>query len=102
GMHGFPAVLQAAAAAYHAQRDEIGAMGLKVRDAVAPRQLPVAGEASASLLDDAARKLASDTDRAHGGFGAAPKFPHPQDTDPMLPRSFGDGERAARERWCLT
>ena len=86
-MHGFPAVLQAAADAYHAQRDEIGAMGEKVRDAVAPRRLPDAGEPTAALLDAAARKLAADTDRAHGGFGAAPKFPHPQALDLMLRRA---------------
>jgi uncharacterized protein YyaL (SSP411 family) len=102
GLHGFPSVLQAAAAAYHAQREEIGAMGLKVRDAVAPRQLPVAGEASASILDDAARKLAGDTDRAHGGFGAAPKFPHPQALDLMLRRCLATGEAVVRDAALLS
>ena len=71
-------MLRAAAAAYREQRDEIGAMGEKVRDAVAPRSLPAASEPTAALLDAAARKLANETDRAHGGFGAAPKFPHPR------------------------
>ena len=75
GMHGFPAVLQAAANAYHGQREEIGAMGEKVRDAVAPRQLPAPGDPTTALLDEAAKKLAGETDRVHGGFGAAPKFP---------------------------
>src|SRR6202790_1084430 len=102
GLRGFPAVLQAAAAAYHAQREEVGAMGLKVRDAVAPRQLPVAGELSAALLDDAARKLATETDRAHGGFGAAPKFPHPQALDLMLRRSLATGDAVVRDAAVLT
>jgi uncharacterized protein YyaL (SSP411 family) len=102
GLHGFPAVLQAAAAAYHAQRDEIGAMGLKVRDLVAPRQLPVAGEPTAALLDDAARKLAGETDRAHGGFGAAPKFPHPQALDLMLRRSLASGDAVVRDAALLS
>src|ERR1022692_2380216 len=102
GMHGFPAVLQAAAAAYHGQRDEIGAMGEKVRDAVAPRALPALGAPTAALLDDAAKKLASETDRAHGGFGAAPKFPHPQALDLMLRRSRVTGDVAVRDAATLT
>jgi uncharacterized protein YyaL (SSP411 family) len=97
GMHGFPAVLKAAADAYHAQRDEIGAMGEKVRDAVAPRQLPEAGQPTAELLDAAVRKLAGDTDRAHGGFGAAPKFPHPQALDLMLRRSLATGDGIVKD-----
>jgi uncharacterized protein YyaL (SSP411 family) len=102
GLHGFPSVLQAAAAAYHAQRDEISAMGLKVRDAVAPRQLPAAGEPTAALLDDAARKLAAETDRAHGGFGAAPKFPHPQALDLMLRRSRSAPDALVRDAAMLS
>src|SRR5476649_2705822 len=78
GLRGFPSVLQAAAAAYHGQREEIAEMGEKVRTAVAPRQLPAPGEPTAALLDAAAKALAAQTDRSHGGFGAAPKFPHPQ------------------------
>ncbi len=102
GLHGFPAVLQAAADAYHAQRDEIGAMGEKVRDAVAPRRLPDAGEPTAALLDAAARKLAADTDRAHGGFGAAPKFPHPQAIDLMLHRASATGDAVVRDAAVLS
>jgi uncharacterized protein len=102
GMHGFPAVLQSAAAAYHAQRDEIGAMGEKVRSAVAPRGLPAAGEPTAALLDTAARKLAGETDRAHGGFGAAPKFPHPQALDLMLRRSLASGDVGVRDAALLS
>ncbi len=102
GMHGFPAVLRAAAAAYHAQRDEISVMGSKVRDAVAPRQLPVAGEPSAALLDEAVRKLAAETDRAHGGFGAAPKFPHPQALDLMLRRSQAGADVVVRDAALLS
>jgi uncharacterized protein len=97
GLRGFPAVLQAAAAAYRAQRDEVGAMGERVRDAVAPRQLPVAGEPTKALLDEAARKLAAETDKAHGGFGAAPKFPHPQALDLMLRRSVATGDAVVRD-----
>ena len=102
GLRGFPSVLQAASAAYHANRDEVGAMGEKVRAAVAPRELPAAGEPTAALLDAAARKLAGETDRAHGGFGVAPKFPHPQALDLMLRRYGATGEVALRDAAVLT
>jgi hypothetical protein len=102
GMRSFPAVLQAAAAAYHAQREEIGAMGERVREAVAPRRLPAAGEPTVTLLDEAATKLAGEIDRAHGGFGAAPKFPHPQALDLMLRRSRVSGDAVVREAALLS
>jgi hypothetical protein len=95
-------VLQAAAAAYHAQREEIGAMGERVREAVAPRRLPAAGEPTVTLLDEAATKLAGEIDRAHGGFGAAPKFPHPQALDLMLRRSRVSGDAVVREAALLS
>ncbi|HVC41317.1 MAG TPA: thioredoxin domain-containing protein [Candidatus Saccharimonadales bacterium] len=102
GLRGFPAVLRAAAAAYHDQRDEIGAMGEKVRDAVAPRELPAPGEPTAALLDAAVKKLAAETDRAHGGFGAAPKFPHPQALDLMLRRAQATGDPVVRDAAMLS
>ena len=97
GMRGFPAVLQAASAAYHSQRAEIAGMGEKVRDAVVPRQLPAASEPTTVLLDAAARTLLGQLDRAHGGFGAAPKFPHPQALDLLLRRSLAGGDVGQRE-----
>ena len=102
GLRGFPAVLRAAAAAYHDQRDEIGAMGEKVRDAVAPRELPAPGEPTAALVDAAVKKLAAETDRAHGGFGAAPKFPHPQALDLMLRRAQATGDPVVRDAAMLS
>ncbi len=97
GMRGFPAVLQAASAAYHSQRGEIGSMGERVRDAVAPRPLPAAAEPTPALLDTAAQTLLGQLDRARGGFGAAPKFPHPQALDLLLRRSSANGDVGMRE-----
>ena len=102
GMHGFGTVLRAAADAYRSQTAEISAMGEKVREAVAPRQLPGAIEPTEALLDAAATTLLGQVDRTHGGFGAAPKFPHPQALDLLLRassrrvrRSPGDTEGIA-------
>ena len=97
GMRGFPAILQAASAAYRSQRGEIGTMGERVRDALTPRSLPAAGEPALALLDGAARTLSAQLDRAHGGFGAAPKFPHPQALDLLLRRSWANGDAGLRE-----
>jgi uncharacterized protein YyaL (SSP411 family) len=97
GLRGFPAILQAASAAYREQRGEIGIMGERVRDAVVPRRLPAAGEPTAALLDTAAKGLMTQLDRTQGGFGAAPKFPHPQALDLLLRRSRANGDIAMRE-----
>ncbi len=102
GMRGFPAVLQAAAAAYHEQRDEVGSMGDQVRAAVVPRPLPAPGEPTAELLDAAARTLVGQTDRPRGGFGGAPKFPHPQALDLLLRRSVAIRDTAMRDTAVLS
>jgi uncharacterized protein YyaL (SSP411 family) len=97
GMPAFGAVLQAAADAYQSQRDEIAVMGQKVRDAVAPRELPEGAEPTAALLDAGVTALLGQLDRAHGGFGAAPKFPHPQALDLLLRHSQIRREVATRD-----
>jgi uncharacterized protein YyaL (SSP411 family) len=94
GMRGFGTVLRAAADAYHSQRAEIGTMGQRVRDAVVPQHLPAPGEPTTALLNAAASALVTQTDRAHGGFGAAPKFPHPQALDLLLRRYRVTGDTA--------
>jgi hypothetical protein len=94
GMRGFGTVLRAAADAYHSQRAEIATMGQRVRDAVVPQHLPAPGEPAAAVLDAAAAALVAATDRAHGGFGAAPKFPHPQALDLLLRRYRATGDTA--------
>ncbi|MGA7988209.1 MAG: thioredoxin domain-containing protein [Candidatus Dormiibacterota bacterium] len=98
GMHGFGAVLRAAADAFHSQTAEISAMGAQVRDAVAPRQLPGAVEPTEALLDAAVTTLLGQVDRKHGGFGAAPKFPHPQALDLLLRASVRTARRSPGEK----
>jgi hypothetical protein len=94
GMRAFGTVLRAAADAYHSQRTEIGAMGQRLRDAIASQHLPDPGEPTTALLNAAASALVAQTDRAHGGFGAAPKFPHPQALDLLLRRYRATGDTA--------
>jgi hypothetical protein len=102
GMRGFGTVLRAAADAYHSQRAEIGSMGARVRDAVVPQHLPAPGEPTPAMLNAAAAALVAATDRAHGGFGAAPKFPHPQALDLLLRRYRATGDTALENAATLT
>lgn len=78
GMPGFGEVLERVAGFYKEhhgglrdQARELGGVLNRIRGAAAD-ELP-----SASLLDAARRALEADFDKRHGGFGQAPKFPHP-------------------------
>ena len=94
GMPAFPRVLDAAADAFRTRRDEIESAGARMRDALRPPQLPDGEPISAELLDEAAARLVQETDRRHGGFGEAPKFPHPMAIDLLLRRSWATRERS--------
>jgi uncharacterized protein len=95
GMRGFPAVLRAAADAYHTRKDAVAQAGEQLRQALtAPRLRPADEEPSPDLVDQAARTLVEQTDRHHGGFGGAPKFPHSAAIDLLLRRHRATGDAA--------
>ncbi len=104
GMPGFAELLERIAAHY---RDNHGSMA--DHEAAFRRALgnlnPVAGAAS-SVDADAALRAALETlkqqfDPAHGGFGDAPKFPHPTQLELLLHLGAGEGERADLARAML-
>jgi uncharacterized protein YyaL (SSP411 family) len=87
GMRGFPAILQAVADAYRTQQEEVARVGEQLRQAITPPRLRADGaEPTAAQLDEAVQALVRDTDRRNGGFGRAPKFPHPASLDLLLRR----------------
>jgi uncharacterized protein YyaL (SSP411 family) len=87
GMRGFPTILQAAADAYHTQKEDVAKVGEQLRQAITPPRLRGQDEEpTAALVDQAAQLLVEQTDRRDGGFGRAPKFPHPASLDLMLRR----------------
>src|SRR5438552_3956304 len=86
GLPAFPTVLQSVAEAFRTRRTEIDIAGERMRAALEPRRLPARGEADVAQLDQAARSLVEQTDRRFGGFGRAPKFPHPAALDLLLRR----------------
>ena len=86
GMPGFDRVLRSVDLAWRERRDEITAAAANLTE-----QLKLAGDVPASegelgatLLDDAARSLGRAYEPVHGGFGPAPKFPHPMDLRVLL------------------
>jgi len=88
GMPGFPRVLLGVQRAWVERRGEIlrtaGEMTDRLQDlsAVPPGQ--GGGALSLETLGRAAETLLSTIDARHGGFGHAPKFPHPMDLRVLL------------------
>jgi len=96
GMRGFPAVLRAIAGAYRTQRAEVDGNVERLRSALQRAEVvaPDSSPPDASQVDAAALALVGQTDRRHGGFGPAPKFPHPMAVDLLLRRYAATGDRA--------
>ena len=86
GMSGFPRVLTAVAEAWSNRRDEILAGADKLtNELIRMGEIPTdEGPISVELLDNAFRKLTQIFDPHQGGFGDAPKFPHPMDLQVLL------------------
>jgi uncharacterized protein YyaL (SSP411 family) len=78
GRPGFKQVLVAIAEAWKEKREELLHSAGRIIDALKEIDPPTAAATlSGSVLNQAATDLASRFDHAHGGFGAAPKFPQP-------------------------
>ncbi len=86
--HGLPAfteLLEGVAHAYRDQRVAIGEQAQSLMQALAGLE-PAGCDAvpDATPLDGARRQLAGSFDRTRGGFGSAPKFPHPTNMEFLL------------------
>ncbi|MGB0767002.1 MAG: DUF255 domain-containing protein [Phycisphaeraceae bacterium] len=79
GMTSFPQVLESLSKAWQTQRSEVLEQGDKVAAVVAESLTSDTepGPIDPTLIDRAVQTLARTYDRAHGGFGDAPKFPTP-------------------------
>ena len=86
GMPGFDQVITAVANFWREKRDDAirhsGQIAEIIQQSTAERQS--AGELHVELLQGAAAKLERVFDFTHGGFGRAPKFPHPMDLQLLL------------------
>ncbi|HKD35689.1 MAG TPA: thioredoxin domain-containing protein, partial [Pirellulales bacterium] len=86
GMPGFDQVLDAVAAAWRDRREEMTAQADELTKHLRGSAIPAAGdgELSERLLRQAETALERSFDPRHGGFGGAPKFPHPMDLRLLL------------------
>ena len=100
GLPGFAGLCERVAEAFRDRRTDIEAQNAELRRALAGT-VPAAeavGEFDPEPLAGAEQALARAFDRAHGGFGGAPKFPHPTDLAFLLRRN----EASLREMALVT
>jgi len=86
GMPGFADVLQRVAAYYRDHRDDIRRQNGSLREVFADLVPPAGGDEplSRAPIDAARSELESSFDDKFGGFGGAPKFPHPASIERLL------------------
>jgi hypothetical protein len=101
--HGLPAfvdLMQQVEGFYRQHPEDIGKQNASLREYLgrSVRSLPVAeSELNATPLDEARRQLERSFDEVNGGFGGAPKFPHPTNLERLLRHwaaTGGDDKRA--------
>ena len=102
GLPGFPELCERVAALWREKRAEIGAQNAEVLNAF-QRTLP--RPAGQSTLDPAPiaallETLRGSFDAQHGGFGGAPKFPHPTDLELCLRKDEPEIARTTLKRMC--
>ncbi len=105
GLPGFGDLLQRVAGYYADHREEIGAQSDELVAAMQADTLPAAAGGSAAgvgQVDAAFAEMAARFDARHGGFGGAPKFPHPDMLDFCLRHYARTGDLQARHIACLT
>ena len=96
GLPGFADLLQRVAQFYRAERAQIARQGEAIVsgfERMQPATPAHHSEFSAAPLDLALENLAASFDARYGGFGAAPKFPHPTDLELCLRRHALSGAR---------
>ena len=91
-VHGRPSfreVLERVLEVWRGDRERVQAQAGTLKDLLAAQlDESVPGELSDLALDDATHRILATADRAHGGFGSQPKFPHPSTIQLLL------------QRWC--
>jgi hypothetical protein len=103
GLPGFPTVLRAAHEAYRNAREDVERAAAEITRALAPPPLPAGAEPVPETVRRAVDLLVERSDPRHGGFGDAPKFPHPAALELLLRRHFtGAGPAAGAARTALT
>jgi uncharacterized protein YyaL (SSP411 family) len=99
GLPGFPDLLERVAAVWREKRAEIAEQGAQILAALSrtlPRESGHRSEFSAAPIEVAIDGLRASFDSRFGGFGGAPKFPHPTDLELCFRRWATAGDANAR------
>jgi uncharacterized protein YyaL (SSP411 family) len=102
---GFARLLEKLAVIWRDRRGEIVAQNAAVRDAFARLSAPEPATQTsldAAPIAAATRALLASVDPRHGGFGGAPKFPHPTDLALLLREHATSGDAQALHAVVLT
>ena len=99
GLPGFVELLEGVAAAWRERRKDIEQQNAAVLDALARYSRPesASGVPPLRLVDEAVHQLAREYDARHGGFGQAPKFPHPTSLELLWQQARIGNDTQARE-----
>jgi uncharacterized protein YyaL (SSP411 family) len=103
GMPAFPELCERIAAIWREKRAEIDAQNGEVLAALArsvPRRAGQRSELSPEVVGAMLENLRASFDAQHGGFGAAPKFPHPTDLELCLRKGELEIARITLARMC--
>jgi uncharacterized protein YyaL (SSP411 family) len=103
GLPGFPELCERIAEVWRDKRTEIAAQNREVLGAFSrllPQRTPRRPEFSAGLLDQLIEELRASFDARHGGFGGAPKFPHPAELELCLRKGASDMTLLTLTRMC--
>jgi uncharacterized protein YyaL (SSP411 family) len=98
GMPSWRQVLEGVAHAWETQREQIREQGARIVEhlGVSARIEPDPGEPEPGLLETAVAAIREAEDRAHGGFGGAPKFPQAPVIELLLRRGGAAAEVGLR------
>ncbi|MGH7699351.1 MAG: thioredoxin domain-containing protein [Gemmatimonadales bacterium] len=89
GRPGFPTILRHVARLYREERDKVAQSARTIREHVGKSlDEAQAGAPDGALLERAADQIVRLCDIRYGGFGSAPKFPHPGACDFLLARWY--------------
>jgi uncharacterized protein len=103
GLPGFPDLCERVAALWREKRAEIGAQNAEVLKGFArtlPRPAARLGELDAGPVQALLDVLRTNFDATYGGFGAAPKFPHPTDLELCLRKGETTMAHTTLKRMC--
>jgi uncharacterized protein YyaL (SSP411 family) len=103
GRPGFKRVLQSVAQAYREKRQEAMESGQSVMATIDAEALAGhAGEVQPGIVPQIIAAAKSMFDAEHGGFGTAPKFPHPAVLDLLIDHYVRTGDAESRDLFVVT